>query len=494
LKRQFGLVVGLVFLLLAAGSARIQAADQAPNGYWKFNRCEVGPKPEYYPKPMPGRLLEADSKGAFDAAAGSVQNTCVWNVDDIERHPYTMASSFVVQADHSLAFLIPGKKLNLSGAARLTGNCPGGCGAEFMAGIDNGEAFRISKVGVGQSASNQGVMIVAGGAPGAGMRLWITSYLASLGAWGGDVQVFYQWEAGPPPAGGAIGGGSGTGSGTGTGGGTGTGAGSSSGTTGGGTISGTGTGGGTGTGTGGRTGTGTGGGTTGGTGAGMALRAETAKAKAGETVTVPIYLDNSSGLANMNFNVVYESKVAQAGNPTKGAMLPSQMLMVPNFGNTGLVRIGLAGPDDIKGSGTIVQIPFKAIGPPGATTELKLEVTTVRGASGSTPPLQTINGRIDIIAAPPTGGTGGGTGTSGGGGVAPGGTGTTGSGPGTVPGTGGGIPGDANGNGVLEAVDALQALKMSVGLIPENLICDMDKDGRVTSTDARLILSKVVGK
>ena len=56
------------------------------------------------------------------------------------------------------------------------------------------------------------------------------------------------------------------------------------------------------------------------------------------------------------------------------------------------------------------------------------------------------------------------------------------------------VPGDANGNGVLDAGDALDALKMSVGLIPLKMVCDVDSDGQVTSTDARLILQKVVGK
>ena len=41
------------------------------------------------------------------------------------------------------------------------------------------------------------------------------------------------------------------------------------------------------------------------------------------------------------------------------------------------------------------------------------------------------------------------------------------------------VPGDANGNGVLDAGDALDALKMSVGLIPLKMVCDVDSDGQV---------------
>lgn len=62
------------------------------------------------------------------------------------------------------------------------------------------------------------------------------------------------------------------------------------------------------------------------------------------------------------------------------------------------------------------------------------------------------------------------------------------------PGPGAGVPGDADGNGIVEQSDALLALRMAKGLIPVNLICDLDKDGRVTEADARLILQQVVKK
>jgi len=63
-----------------------------------------------------------------------------------------------------------------------------------------------------------------------------------------------------------------------------------------------------------------------------------------------------------------------------------------------------------------------------------------------------------------------------------------------IVGAGGSLPGDSNGNGILDAADAMEALKMSVRLIPVKPAADIDQDGQVTSTDARLILQKVVGK
>jgi hypothetical protein len=231
---------------------------------------------------------------------------------------------------------------------------------------------------------------------------------------------------------------------------------------------------------------------------GMALRADTVKAAIGEMITVPIYLDNSTGLANLNFNLVYDSRMVAVGNTAKGNLVPAATSLAANARQAGLIRIGLAGGQDITGSGILIKIPFlplKALGTAGGRTDLKIEITTTGSASGGKPAVRAIDGWIELGGP----GGGGGTGT---GGIPPGGGTGTGGAPGTGEAPGGsggtkpasGIPGDFNGNGVLEAIDALQALKMSVGLIPENLICDVDGDGKVTSTDARLILMKVVGK
>ena len=52
--------------------------------------------------------------------------------------------------------------------------------------------------------------------------------------------------------------------------------------------------------------------------------------------------------------------------------------------------------------------------------------------------------------------------------------------------------GDYNGDGRITELDALAALKMSVKLLAEDLILDMDQNGRVTAEDARRILSIAV--
>lgn len=242
--------------------------------------------------------------------------------------------------------------------------------------------------------------------------------------------------------------------------------------------------------------TGTGSGTTGGTsGGGMALRVDKVKASSGETVNVPVYLDNSTGLANVNFNLIYDVRKVVVGNTEKGSLVPATTSLVANPRQAGMVRVGLAGSQDITGSGILVKIPFKAVGPAGGRADLKLAITTKGSASGGKPAIQAIDGWIEIGGPGGGGGTGTGGSSTGGGTTGTGGTPTGGkTDPGVKPKPPGGIPGDVNGNGRLEAIDALQALKMSVGLIDENLTADVDGDGDVTSTDARLILMKVVGK
>lgn len=53
--------------------------------------------------------------------------------------------------------------------------------------------------------------------------------------------------------------------------------------------------------------------------------------------------------------------------------------------------------------------------------------------------------------------------------------------------------GDHNSDGKLTALDALSAIKMSVGKIPEDLTLDADGSGSVTAMDARLVLQSSVG-
>ncbi len=53
------------------------------------------------------------------------------------------------------------------------------------------------------------------------------------------------------------------------------------------------------------------------------------------------------------------------------------------------------------------------------------------------------------------------------------------------------VRGDANHDGILTTVDAVLALRMSVGSVETDLVADMNGDGQVTSVDALMILQTV---
>jgi hypothetical protein len=107
--------------------------------------------------------------------------------------------------------------------------------------------------------------------------------------------------------------------------------------------------------------------------------------------------------------------------------------------------------------GTVAQIPFKAAGAPGSRTALHLVPRKSSIAGGAPANPATIDGEILVV------------------------------------GDDGFIPGDVTGDGTVGMDDVLEALKMSVGLIPVNMRADMDKDGQVTAADARLIREIVLG-
>lgn len=179
----------------------------------------------------------------------------------------------------------------------------------------------------------------------------------------------------------------------------------------------------------------------------------------GGSVTVPVSLNNVDGLANMNVNVHYDPAVVRPiQNAARGNIIP-QALFETNVRDRGVIRLGFAQQDDIRGTGTLAQIPFEAVGRPGTRTTLRLEVTMASAAAGSrVTPAQLIHGEIMIVGAD------------------------------------GRLPGDTSGEGNLTALDAMNALKMSVGNLPVDMVADMDRDGQVTARDATLILQEVVGR
>ena len=174
----------------------------------------------------------------------------------------------------------------------------------------------------------------------------------------------------------------------------------------------------------------------------------------GALVTVPIWLVNTPDMSNINFEVSYDAGVARPeGDPAKGSFPPSA-LFAANAGEAGVVLVGLSQKTGASGTGQVALITFRAVGKVGQVTDLNLSVTKVDDPGGAPLTAARVPGWIKIVDE------------------------------------NGLLPGDCNGDGHLDAIDALCALQMSVELRPVDNILDIDKDGQVTSRDASVILQR----
>ncbi len=173
----------------------------------------------------------------------------------------------------------------------------------------------------------------------------------------------------------------------------------------------------------------------------------------GNQVTVPVKLQNVSDVASLNFNISYNAGLVKVIRVDKGSLL-SGIAFVANTNESGIIRFGFATENYVDGTGPIGHIVFEAIGSAGSSSPLTVSGVEATNSSGNSISLSTQNGTVTI--------------------------------------SGNRIPGDYNGDGLVTELDALAALRMSVKLLAEDLILDMDQNGRVTAEDARRILSIAV--
>lgn len=189
---------------------------------------------------------------------------------------------------------------------------------------------------------------------------------------------------------------------------------------------------------------------------GMTLQAGQRRVVAGQLVVIPIWLIKGANVANINYEIAYNASVARPeGTISKGNLLGSALLSA-NPNQSGVIKVGFAQSAGLSGTGTVAYVPFRAVGKAGDRTALTLAVTTINDPGGGTLAIGRINGEILIV------------------------------------GPDGLVPGDCNGDGRLDAVDALCALEVSVGLRASSPHLDMDKKDGVTSRDATLILQTIV--
>lgn len=190
---------------------------------------------------------------------------------------------------------------------------------------------------------------------------------------------------------------------------------------------------------------------------GMTLQAGQRRIVAGQTALVPVWLIKANNVANLNYDVTYDANVARPEGTIQRGSLMENTLLSTNPDESGIVRVGFARTAGLSGTGTVVYIPFRAVGKVGDRTPLTLAVTAINDPSGGVPAIDRIHGEIVIV------------------------------------GPEGLVPGDCEGDGRLTESDALCALEMSVQLKPPRSVLDIDANGEVTSRDATLILQRAIG-
>jgi hypothetical protein len=190
----------------------------------------------------------------------------------------------------------------------------------------------------------------------------------------------------------------------------------------------------------------------------LIIQAGSRKVNAGQEVMVPVEVIGGKGLGNLNVVIEYDRNVGQIRQSSKPGEVLSGRLFESNPQESGVFRFGFAGKEGLATDGILTSLPITAIGKVGDKSALSVTVTSANDADGKSLQSKVVSGEIEIVS------------------------------------TGGAGSGDLNDDGLVDTLDALAALKMSVRLLPDNMAADMDQDGKVTSNDARLIMLKYVGR
>jgi len=181
------------------------------------------------------------------------------------------------------------------------------------------------------------------------------------------------------------------------------------------------------------------------------LIAEDRTVPPGDTVWVPIRLENVENLASLGFNLGYDPAVAEVLDVVKGSLLDS-FTFAANYDEPGTIRFGFAAPAGTSANddGWAAVVEFKAVGLAGSQTALTLSSIIATDAGGVSLAISQDNGVLTIVSE--------------------------------------GLPGNCDGDEKITEADALCALKMYVGLRDVELNMDMNNDNSVTPEDARRIL------
>ncbi len=173
---------------------------------------------------------------------------------------------------------------------------------------------------------------------------------------------------------------------------------------------------------------------------GPGLWADSRSVFQGDVTWLPVWAFQVDDVASLNAELRYDAAALRAeGSRRTGEV--SNMLFEGNVREPGIVRLGWAGQRGMAGSPQVAAVGFRALGAPGQRVPVRVKVTESVASAGGRIPLATADGMILVVA-----------------------------------------------NRNWSALDASRALKMSVGLLPQERELDVNADGRVTSRDAVIIL------
>ncbi|WP_340818995.1 cohesin domain-containing protein [Methanolobus sp. WCC4] len=186
------------------------------------------------------------------------------------------------------------------------------------------------------------------------------------------------------------------------------------------------------------------------------LTFESRSKPAGSSIQIPLTLNGvNENIGNMDMTLSYDPSVLEATKVTKGG-LTTDSLFDYNIMD-GTIKISLADREGFSGDCSIAYVNFDVIGAEGSSSPLGIvSITANRADDYQTVVIQTWNGLFTVINIEEG-------------------------------------MGDGDGDGTYTALDALYALQMSVSKIPLDPVMDVNKDGSVSSIDARIILKNAVG-
>jgi len=200
------------------------------------------------------------------------------------------------------------------------------------------------------------------------------------------------------------------------------------------------------------------------------------------TVTIPVTIKKAEDIGSMNLDLTYNPDILEVTDVIPGDL--TQDSIIEKNIEDGRIRIGLIDTTGINGDGILFYIKFNVTIPSNTSSKTNnlgdIEGGRINIGSWKTDNLlhNLIGGSLDysplnienavvsdldgnIIEVMTINGT-------------------------FIPGA---KKGDVNGDGVITSVDALMALKMSVGELEVNLVADMDDDGQVLANDALQIMN-----